>query len=66
MRYLISQIDLDVPLICVGFQKNMKQFSLFSLFVTLWLIRNVFWALNQDIMISEASCDTDDWSNDCW
>ncbi len=29
------------------------------------IIRNVFWAENQYIrMISEGSCDTEDWSND--
>ncbi len=34
---------------------------------TLIIIRNVSWAANQHIrMISEGSCDTEDWSNDCW
>ncbi len=29
------------------------------------LVRNVSWAANQHIrMISEGSCDTEDWSND--
>ncbi len=31
------------------------------------IIINVSWAPNQHIrMISEGSCDTEDWSNDCW
>ncbi len=31
------------------------------------VIRNVTWAPNQHIrMISEGSCDTEDWSNGCW
>ncbi len=34
-------------------------------FSTLVIIRNVCWAANQHIrMISEGSCDTEDWSND--
>ncbi len=34
-------------------------------FSTLIIIRNVSWAANQYIrMISEESCDTEDWSND--
>ncbi len=34
-------------------------------FSTLIIIRNVSWAANQHIiMISEGSCDTEDWSND--
>jgi len=29
------------------------------------MIRNVYWAVNQHIrVISEGSCDTEDWSND--
>ncbi len=36
-----------------------------QLFSTLIIIRNVSWAANQQIrMISEESCDTEDWSND--
>ncbi len=36
-----------------------------QLFSTLIIIRNVSWAANQNIkMISEESCDTEDWSND--
>ncbi len=36
-----------------------------NLFLTLIMIRNVSWAANQNIrMISEGSCDTEDWSND--
>ncbi len=32
---------------------------------TLLIMRNVSWAANQHIrMISEGSCDTEDWSND--
>ncbi len=31
------------------------------------IIRNVSWAANLRIrMISEGSCDTEDWSNGCW
>ncbi len=51
------------------FKKKVSQFPqkywaehLFSTFVK---IENVFWAANQHIrMISEGSCDTEDWSND--
>ncbi len=39
--------------------KNIKQ-----LFATLIIIRNVSWTPNQHRMISEGSCDTEDWSND--
>ncbi len=43
-----------------SFHKNIGQ-----LFSTLIIIRNVSWAANQHIiMISEGSCDTEDWSND--
>ncbi len=42
------------------FHKNIKQ-----LFSALVIIRNASWAANQHItMISEGSCDTEDWSND--
>ena len=35
------------------------------MFLTLLIIRNVYWAENPHIrMISEGSCDTEDWSND--
>ncbi len=35
------------------------------MFSKLIIIRNVSWAANQHIrMISEGSCDTEDWSND--
>ncbi len=43
--------------------KNMKQRD--CLITTLIIFRNVSWAVNQNIrMISEASCDTKDWSID--
>ncbi len=36
-----------------------------KLLFTLMIIRNVSWAANQHIrMISEGSCDSEDWSND--
>ncbi len=36
-----------------------------NLFLTLIIIRHIYWAANQHIrMISEESCDTEDWSND--
>ncbi len=36
-----------------------------QLFSTLLIIRNVSWAANQHIrMISEGSCDAEDWGND--
>ncbi len=45
-----------------GFHKNINQQKLF---LTLKIIRNVSWAANQHIrMISEGSCDTEDWNND--
>ncbi len=44
-----------------GFHKNIKQQKLFSTFI----IRNVSWAANHHIrLISEGSCDTEDWRND--
>jgi len=44
-----------------GFNKNIKQLSFFSTLI----IRNVSGEANQHIlMISEGSCDTEDWSND--
>jgi len=44
-----------------GFHKNFKQHNCFQH----WLIRNVSWAENQHVrMISEGSCDTEDWSDD--
>ncbi len=42
-----------------------KKYYAAQLFSTLIIIRNVSWAPNQHIrMISEGSCDTEDWSND--
>ncbi len=42
-----------------------QKYEAAQLFSTLILIRNVSWAANQHIrMISEGSCDTEDWSND--
>ncbi len=36
------------------------------MFSTLITINNVSWAVTQNIsMISEGSCDTEDWGNDC-
>ncbi len=55
--------------LCVQQNKNIHFFQDFfflrKLFSTLIIIRNVYWAGNQYIrMISEGSCDTEDWSND--
>ncbi len=36
----------------------------YKMFSTL-IIRNVSWAANHYIMISDGACDTEDWSNDC-
>ncbi len=45
------------------FPQNYEAAKLIS---TLIIIRNVSWAANQHIrMISEGSCDTEDWSNHC-
>ncbi len=42
-----------------------QKYEAAQLFSTLIIIRNVCWAANQYIrMISEGSCDTEDWSND--
>ncbi len=42
-----------------------KKYEAAQLFSTLIINRNVSWALNQHIrLISEGSCDTEDWSND--
>ncbi len=46
----------------VSTQKKAHQ-KLFSVFIILRAIINN-WALNQHRMISEGSCDTEDWSND--
>ncbi len=50
------------------FIKNPKKVLWFpqtQLFSSLIIIRNVSWAANQHIrMVSEGSCDTEDWSND--
>jgi len=44
-----------------GFHKNIKHQKLFSTLI----ITGVSWAPNQHIrIISEGSCDTEDWSND--
>ncbi len=41
-----------------------QKYEAAQLFTTLLIIRNVSWAANQYIkMISEESCDTEDWSN---
>ncbi len=46
--------------------KNVSQFPQ-NLLSSMLIIRNISWALNQHIrMISEGSCDTEDWSNSCW
>ncbi len=48
----------------VGLERN-KWILLFSKDAYKIIIRNVSWAANQHIrMISEGSCDTEDWSND--
>ncbi len=42
-----------------------KKYEAAELFSTLIIIRNISWAVNQYIrIISEGSCDTEDWSND--
>ncbi len=47
-----------------NYQGFLKYYSA-QLFSTLIIIRNVSWAANQYIiLISEESCDTEDWSND--
>ncbi len=44
-----------------SFQKNIKQHNIFN------IDNKDSWAENQHIrMISEGSCDTEDWSNGCW
>ncbi len=49
---------------CIAVSPNFF-FKLTQLFSTLLIMRNVSWAANQYIrMISEESCDTEDWSND--
>jgi len=46
-----------------GFHNNLKQQLFSTLLIT--IRRNVSWAPNQHIrMISEGSCDSEDWSND--
>ncbi len=46
-----------------NFHKNIGAPQLFS---TLIIIRNIYWAPSHFRMISEGSCDTEDWSNGCW
>ncbi len=42
-----------------------QKYEAAQLFSTLIIIWNIYWAANQHIrMISEGSCDTEDWSND--
>ncbi len=41
-----------------------QKYEAAQLFTTLSIIINVSWAANQHRMISEGSCDTEDWSND--
>ncbi len=42
-----------------------QKYEAAQLFWTLLIIINVSWAANQHIrMITEGSCDTEDWSND--
>ncbi len=44
--------------------KNTEKKCAAKLFLTFIIIKNVSWAANQDIrMISERSCDTEDWRN---
>ncbi len=46
---------------CHGFLKNIKKQKLFS------TNKNCFWAENQHTrMISDGSCDSEDWSIGCW
>ncbi len=45
--------------------EKQQKYEAAHLFSTLIIIRNVSWAANQHIrMISEGSCDTEDWRND--
>ncbi len=45
--------------------KNSQKYESPEEFSKLIIIRNVFWASNQHIsMISEGSCDTEDWRDD--
>ncbi len=47
-----------VKIFIILFKKNKFKYEI--------IIRNVSWAPNHHIrMISEGSCDTEDWSNDC-
>ncbi len=46
-------------------KKFLQKYEAAQLFSTLILMSNIPWAANQHIrMISEGSCDTEDWSND--
>ncbi len=50
---------------CHSFQQNINQHNIVSLQHWYLIIRNVYSVANQPIrMISEASCDTEDWSID--
>ncbi len=52
-----------------GFHKSITEqlFSDLLMIIIIIIILNVSWAANQHItMISEGSCDTEDWSNICW
>ncbi len=60
LQFGVSKIYFLKKLIMYQFPQKYEAAQLFSA-----LIRNVFWAVNQHIrMISEGSCDTEDWSND--
>ncbi len=61
---------------CCSFELSIRQIILKTrkfcsavfnvvIIIIIIIIKNVFWAANQHIrMISEGSCDTEDWSND--
>ncbi len=57
---MLQKISISNP------EKNVSWFPQnYELFSALIIIKNVFWAANTHIkMISERSCDTEDWSND--
>ncbi len=62
LLFFLTLFLLKNPEKSVMFQQKYWAAHLFS---TLIIIRHVSWAANQHIrMISEESCDTEDWSND--
>ncbi len=65
LRFTLQhQSNIHCNYLLISAETNLKWFDNILCHVYKW-IRNVSWAANQYIrVISEGSCDTEDWSND--